>query len=107
MCKKFFHLLTSSIYATCILISPDSAQSSECSDLQDKCNAQCSEIRLNDILQRKCYDACQEAYRQCIKEHSHCAAEDECCILRREVEELRHKIHYLESKLYNQERGQK
>lgn len=100
MSKKFFHLLA--ICISGIFMSPDSAQSSKCSDLQEKCFSKCNEIRLNDILKRECYDACLEAYAQCIKEHPQSAAEDKCDALQQEVGELRRKVHYLENKLNRQ-----
>ena len=47
----------------------DPAQSSYCSDLDDKCRLECKEIRLDDFLQRECYDGCDEAMDQCEKEN--------------------------------------
>ena len=69
MTSKFFNLLTFSIGTGCILLNSDPVQSSYCSGLYDTCRLECNEIRLDDFLQKDCYDACDNAFRQCEKKH--------------------------------------
>lgn len=69
MIRKYLNLLTFSVGIGCVFLNSDPVQSSYCSDLDDTCRLECKEIRLDDFLQRDCYDACDGALRQCEKEH--------------------------------------
>jgi len=95
--KKFF-LITGLMFINVILISGP-AESSYCSDLFNKCQKECYEIRLDDIQQRECFKGCGEAYAQCHKEHPLSACEDAAKNCENTRRSLQTKINSLEGEI--------
>lgn len=98
MNTKFLKLLMFSICTYGIFVTPDPAQSSHCSNLREKCRSKCKEEnRLNDVLERECYDSCKDAYRLCIEERPECLSEDKCDNLERQVRQLEQELRFLKN----------
>lgn len=76
MLKKGLSLFIFLLGVSCFTLKPTSVHSHYCSDIQNKCMAQCVKSTLKDTLQSECYEGCQKAYRQCLKDHPQYALED-------------------------------